>query len=279
MRRLASAMRRGSSGSRGAGRAVSTAQNPQRRVQRVPAIMKVAVGREKHSPMFGQRASSQTVRTPTSRSTRRSGRASRRIPRFFAAQAGSRVPDGDGITARSEPDAERPERGHEFLVGAVRLKGVVVAGVRADDQLHEWVLVAAVVIQLEDGAFDTEPRLDPEGVLIVVADQGAAVEVDVVETREVIPLELKKAVRTHQILGREKVETRTHADDEILLCLVRVADESRTGERVERVLVVVEAVRELQHEIQKIEHLVSGGDAVRAAVVLLVAKLADGDQR
>ena len=97
-RRLASAMRRGSSGSSAAGRAVSTAQNPQRRVQRVPAIMNVAVGREKHSPMFGQRASSQTVRTPTSRSTRRSGRASCKIPRFFAAQAGSRVPDGDAIT-------------------------------------------------------------------------------------------------------------------------------------------------------------------------------------
>ena len=39
----------------------STLQNRQPRVQRLPAIMKVAVPRDQHLPMFGQAASSQTV--------------------------------------------------------------------------------------------------------------------------------------------------------------------------------------------------------------------------
>ena len=45
----------------GAGRPGSTEQKLQRRVQRSPSSMKVAVPREKHSPRLGQRASSQTV--------------------------------------------------------------------------------------------------------------------------------------------------------------------------------------------------------------------------
>ena len=43
------------------------AQNPQFRVHTLPRIMKVAVPRAQHSPMFGQRASSQTVFRASSR--------------------------------------------------------------------------------------------------------------------------------------------------------------------------------------------------------------------
>ena len=42
-------------------RPTCTLQKPQRRVQTSPRIMKVAVPRSQHSPMFGQLASSQTV--------------------------------------------------------------------------------------------------------------------------------------------------------------------------------------------------------------------------
>jgi len=49
IRRVASATRSGSSGSNGKGFAVVTAQNPQARVQRSPAIMKVAVPLLQHS--------------------------------------------------------------------------------------------------------------------------------------------------------------------------------------------------------------------------------------
>ncbi len=51
----------GSSGSFQVGLPVLTLQKPQRRVQVSPRIMKVAVPRSQHSPMFGQLASSQTV--------------------------------------------------------------------------------------------------------------------------------------------------------------------------------------------------------------------------
>ena len=61
MRATASATRRGSSQSSAIGRPVATAQKPQLRVQTLPRIMKVAVRCAQHSPMFGQRASSQTV--------------------------------------------------------------------------------------------------------------------------------------------------------------------------------------------------------------------------
>ena len=49
--------------------AVVIAQKPHERVQTSPRIMKVAVPRSKHSPMFGQRASSQTVCSRCSRSS------------------------------------------------------------------------------------------------------------------------------------------------------------------------------------------------------------------
>ena len=55
------ATRAGSSGSFQVGLPVLTLQNPQRRVQVSPRIMKVAVPRCQHSPMFGQAASWQTV--------------------------------------------------------------------------------------------------------------------------------------------------------------------------------------------------------------------------
>src|SRR5471032_1828145 len=51
----------GSSTSRAFGRPWPTSQNGQRRVQMSPMIMKVAVPPEKHSPRFGQEASSQTL--------------------------------------------------------------------------------------------------------------------------------------------------------------------------------------------------------------------------
>src|SRR5438128_5083227 len=61
IRRTASATRRGSSTSRAKGLAVVTAQNPQARVQRSPAIIIVAVPWLQHSQRFGHCALSQTV--------------------------------------------------------------------------------------------------------------------------------------------------------------------------------------------------------------------------
>ncbi len=61
IRRVASATRRGSSASSGSGLAVVTAQKPQARVQRSPAIMNVAVPLLQHSQWFGHLALSQTV--------------------------------------------------------------------------------------------------------------------------------------------------------------------------------------------------------------------------
>src|SRR5690348_7750243 len=61
IRRVASATRAGSSASSANGFAVETAQNPQARVQRSPAIMKVAVPLLQHSQWFGHLALSQTV--------------------------------------------------------------------------------------------------------------------------------------------------------------------------------------------------------------------------
>src|SRR5438552_12342244 len=61
MRRTASARRCGSSSSSANGFAVVTAQNPHARVQRSPAIMKVAVPWLQHSQRFGHWALSQTV--------------------------------------------------------------------------------------------------------------------------------------------------------------------------------------------------------------------------
>src|SRR6184192_1920432 len=61
IRRTASATRCGSSFSRTNGFAVVTAQNPQARVHRSPAIMKVAVPWLQHSQRFGHCALSQTV--------------------------------------------------------------------------------------------------------------------------------------------------------------------------------------------------------------------------
>src|SRR2546430_17060824 len=61
IRRTASATRAGSSSSRANGFAVVTAQNPQARVQRSPAIIIVAVPWLQHSQRFGHCALSQTV--------------------------------------------------------------------------------------------------------------------------------------------------------------------------------------------------------------------------
>src|ERR1035437_5032854 len=61
IRCVASATRIGSSSSSANGLAVVTAQNPQARVQRSPAIMNVAVPLLQHSQWFGHLALSQTV--------------------------------------------------------------------------------------------------------------------------------------------------------------------------------------------------------------------------
>src|SRR5262245_34999879 len=61
IRRTASATRFGSSSSNANGFAVVTAQNPHARVQRSPAIMKVAVPWLQHSHRLGHCALSQTV--------------------------------------------------------------------------------------------------------------------------------------------------------------------------------------------------------------------------
>src|SRR5579872_1667173 len=61
MRRVASATRPGSSASSANGFAVATAQKPQARVQRSPAIMNVAVPLLQHSQWLGHLALSQTV--------------------------------------------------------------------------------------------------------------------------------------------------------------------------------------------------------------------------
>src|SRR5262245_59423126 len=58
---MVSARCRGSSASGASGLPCATSQNGQRRVQMSPRIMKVAVPLPKHSAMFGQEASSQTV--------------------------------------------------------------------------------------------------------------------------------------------------------------------------------------------------------------------------
>ena len=57
----------GSLASSGSGRPWPTSQNGQRRVHLSPMIMKVAVPLPKHSPMFGQLASSHTVTSLFSR--------------------------------------------------------------------------------------------------------------------------------------------------------------------------------------------------------------------
>src|ERR1700758_2466299 len=61
IRRTASATRAGSSLSKAKGLAVETAQKPQARVHRSPAIMNVAVPWLQHSHRFGHWADSQTV--------------------------------------------------------------------------------------------------------------------------------------------------------------------------------------------------------------------------
>src|SRR6476646_4112749 len=66
IRLTASATRCGSSCSRANGLAVVTAQNPQARVQRSPAIIIVAVPWLQHSQRFGHCALSQTVWRPRS---------------------------------------------------------------------------------------------------------------------------------------------------------------------------------------------------------------------
>jgi hypothetical protein len=60
----------GSEGSGASGSDDFTEQKPQFRVHFDPSIMKAAVGFEKHAPILGHRASSQTVERPKLRNSR-----------------------------------------------------------------------------------------------------------------------------------------------------------------------------------------------------------------
>jgi hypothetical protein len=79
---------KGSYGSTGSPRPVLTAQNPHLLVQVSPRSMKVAVPREKHSPMLGQRALWQTVLMPNRLSSCLSGSANLRFGTFERIQLG-----------------------------------------------------------------------------------------------------------------------------------------------------------------------------------------------
>ena len=103
----ASATRRGSSSSYQVGRPVLTAQKPQARVQVSPRIMIVAVRWSQHSPMFGQRASSQTVL----RSGRGAGPSGRGSCRRTAAGRGSSRGAGGAPSSRPRPGG-RPAAAH-----------------------------------------------------------------------------------------------------------------------------------------------------------------------
>src|SRR5436190_13907718 len=99
IRRVASATRSGSSASSANGLAVFTAQKPQARVQRSPAIMNVAVPLLQHSQWFGHFALSHTVcrRKPSSRFRVRANVVS--VGSFKRNHSGMR---GRGFSAGSE---------------------------------------------------------------------------------------------------------------------------------------------------------------------------------
>jgi hypothetical protein len=69
MRSTAARTRQGSPGSTGRGLPLAMSQKPHARVQTSPRSRNVAVPRAKHSPRFGQRASSHTVWRPLARMT------------------------------------------------------------------------------------------------------------------------------------------------------------------------------------------------------------------
>src|SRR5262245_58817061 len=101
MRRVASATRCGSSASSANGFAVVTAQKPHARVQRSPAIMKVAVPLLQHSQWFGHRALSQTVCSFSSSSSARVCAKLSLVGKFSRSHSGKR---GRGLaSARLDP--------------------------------------------------------------------------------------------------------------------------------------------------------------------------------
>ena len=93
----------GSSSSSGSGRPVRTLQKAQARVQVSPMIMKVAWRLSQHSPMLGQRASSQTVASLSSRTSAQRLGIDRRAGRL---------------------DADPGRLARDRLVGPVRLLGM-----------------------------------------------------------------------------------------------------------------------------------------------------------
>src|SRR5205814_1693379 len=94
--RVASATLSGSSISNGNGLAVVTAQNPQARVQRSPAIMKVAVPLVQHSQWLGHLALSQTVWSRSSSSSARVRAKLALVGKRMRSQSGRR---GRGVSS------------------------------------------------------------------------------------------------------------------------------------------------------------------------------------
>src|SRR5210317_1008406 len=88
----------GSDASREFGRPWPTSQNGQRRVQISPMIMKVAVPLEKHSPRFGQEASSHTVCRLFSRRRAFSCLTRSPVGALARIQAGLRLIEVEGTT-------------------------------------------------------------------------------------------------------------------------------------------------------------------------------------
>ena len=86
---------------------MSIAQNPQFRVQTLPRIMNVAVPSAQHSPMFGQRASSQTVLSASSRRTCFVFAYVEPAPIRTFSHSGRRPP-GPAFSGIGSPGARRP---------------------------------------------------------------------------------------------------------------------------------------------------------------------------
>ena len=86
---------------------MSIAQNPQFRVQTLPRIMNVAVPSAQHSPMFGQRASSQTVLSASSRRTCFVFAYVAPAPMRTFSHSGRRPP-GPAFSGTGSPGARRP---------------------------------------------------------------------------------------------------------------------------------------------------------------------------
>ena len=118
---VASATWPGSDASSGPGKPVFTLQNAQARVQVSPMIMKVACFFSQHSPIFGQPASSQTVCSRCSRSTRFNSRERgpsdrrTRIHSGFASAGADVIPITRRADSRTVFASPRSRSGDELI--------------------------------------------------------------------------------------------------------------------------------------------------------------------